>query len=114
MVAYKKLSDAHKRVVNKLISCSHHGHLDDKTRRSINNILNRCNKDPKKTRTRKKMNGYVLFYKEEFKKHRSKQNEIGVTGIAKLVGKAWRELSQLQKQKQKYNSQVRDVLSDGL
>ena len=82
----------------------HGGHVDDKTCRNINNTLNRS-RNPNKEHKTRKLNGYVLFYQQEFKNYRAKQDEIGVTGIAKLIGKKWRGLTE--KQRDKYTTQAR-------
>ena len=91
MTLYKNLEDKPKRLVNKLIRLSHKNIIDESQYSKINTLLNRAKKPQKK----RKANGYVIFYKDNFDRHRAKMNEIGgVTGVAKLIGKQWQALSQ--------------------
>ena len=96
LVVYKTLSGPDKRLVNKLIVSIHKEQLPQDDRRTINRSINRA-RNVQKDNGKKYTNGYLIFYKERFPK--LKLQDMPICDIAKHVGKEWRELDAIEKEK---------------
>ena len=91
---YTELDKKQQRLVNKVIMAMHSGQISDADFLNINKLLNRARRSETNRNPKKYTNGYLIFYKERFKKHKKKQKDVGVTGIAKIIGKEWRTLDE--------------------
>jgi hypothetical protein len=102
MQALSKLSDSHKRLVNKLIVTLHQGQIEPKIQSQINKTINRAKHTEDDGRKRYN-NGYMHFYKNRFPE--AKKSGDSITVIAKRMGKEWKALTA--EERQVYNDSAR-------
>ena len=107
LATYRQLDQKQRRLVNKVIVAMQSGQITDTVWLNINKLLNRARRSENHN-LKKYTNGYLVFYQERFRTHKKKQKDVGgVTGVARLIGKEWRALSE--HEREQYKKQAADM-----